>query len=295
MIDEKSIVKNTYDLIYKKDVDYSLNIFLCGADTNKTKSIRNLLNIEFQKDAKFNTVFPEFVFASLFKKKKNNLFELEDDLAKNVDVIVLPLEGPGTLCELGAFTMNEELLPKIIAINDRKYDKKKSFINLGPVDLIRKQNSKNYILFEKGKEELILDEVIDRVRNQRYEKKSTYNLDNFFNLSRFILYLIALFQPITIGKLKSLLSLVETDKVKSKHIETALQILIQKNRIISEYKIDHELDFYFLSRAGHIYFYEELIEKLNIKKNFSLIRGEVINSIYKKKKKNMSRDKSLLV
>ena len=117
MKDYSTILDEIYDKLYKRDVDFSLNIFLCGAATFKRNSIRELLNTEFKKDAKFNCVYPENIFANLYGHGGYNLLELEDELAKYVDLIILPLEGIGTYCELGAFAVNKSLLPKIIAIN----------------------------------------------------------------------------------------------------------------------------------------------------------------------------------
>ena len=88
----KSVVKSIYSKLYQRDVDKTMNIFLCGADTGKTDSFRNLLNIEFKKHTRFNVVYPEFIFATLLNKKDSNLLELEDELAKYVDLIIIPLE-----------------------------------------------------------------------------------------------------------------------------------------------------------------------------------------------------------
>ena len=44
----------------------------------------------------------------------------------------------------------KKFLPKIIAINDIRYKNAKNFINLGPIDLIKKQNSNHLFYFNKG-------------------------------------------------------------------------------------------------------------------------------------------------
>lgn len=294
MVDEVKVLNEIYFKLYQRDIDYSLNIFLCGAETTKKASIRDLINIEFKKDAKFNSVYPEFIFASLYGKGGYNLLELEDELAKNVDLIVLPLEGIGTYCELGAFSVNKDLLPKIILINDKQYEKSKSFINFGPIDLIKKRNPSNIIYFQEGKEKDIIEDVINKVRSKRFEKKISYELENIFNLSRFILYLIALFQPINLKEIKRLIKILNKGKINSKHITSAIQILTQKNRI--EIDIDSLLEeVYSLSEDGHNYVYEELIVKLKVKNNFTRIRCLIINDKYIKKRKYMSKDKKFLV
>lgn len=294
MRDDKSIQNEIYTKLYKRDVDYSLNIFLCGADTTKKDTIRDLLNTEFKKDAKFNAVYPEFIFSSLYGKGGSNLLELEDELANYVDVIILPLEGIGTFCELGAFAVNKTLLPKIIAINDIKYKSNKSFINLGPIDLIKSNNPSNLIFYNDKKEKEIISKVVDRVRLRKYEKTLSYDLENIFNLSRYILYLIAVFQPIGKDEIAKLIKLFDRGAVKTKYIDSALQILTQKNRI--ELDIDGKMENIFsLSEDGHKYVYEELITKLKVKNDFTTIRSIIINDRHKSKKRYLSKDKKLLV
>ena len=294
MRDDKSIQNEIYTKLYKRDVDYSLNIFLCGADTTKKDTIRDLLNTEFKKDAKFNAVYPEFIFSSLYGKGGSNLLELEDELANYVDVIILPLEGIGTFCELGAFAVNKTLLPKIIAINNIKYKSNKSFINLGPIDLIKSNNPHNLIFYNDKKEKEIISKVVDRVRLRKYEKTLSYDLENIFNLSRYILYLIAVFQPIGKDEIAKLIKLFDKGTVKTKYIDSALQILTQKNRI--ELDIDAKMENIFsLSEDGHKYVYEELITKLKVKNDFTTIRSIIINDRHKSKKRYLSKDKKLLV
>ncbi|MBK7094590.1 MAG: hypothetical protein IPH57_05945 [Saprospiraceae bacterium] len=209
MITEQTLILETiHNQLYKKDVDYAINIFLCGADTGRSDSIRDLLNVEFQKNARFNTVYPEFIFATLLNNKENNLLELEDELAKYVDVIVIPLEGLGALAEIGAFTVNKSLLPKIIAINDITFKNKKSFINLGPLDLIKKHNPKNLVFFHKGRESEIINEVVERISYKRYDKKPQYGMESIFNLSRFLYYIISIYQPISKKDIINLLNVL---------------------------------------------------------------------------------------
>lgn len=294
MRDNKSILNEIYSKLYKRDVDYSLNIFLCGAETTKKDTIRDLLNTEFKKDAKFNAVYPEFIFSSLYGKGGSNLLELEDELANYVDVIILPLEGIGTFCELGAFAVNKTLLPKIIAINNIKYKSNKSFINLGPIDLIKSNNPNNLIFYTDKREKDIINKVVERVRLKKYEKRLSYDLENIFNLSRYILYLIAVFQPIGKDEIAQLIKLFDKGAIKTKYIDSALQILTQKNRI--ELDIDTKMENTFLlSEDGHNYVYEELITKLKVKNDFTTIRSIIINDRHKLKKRYLSKDKELLV
>ncbi len=297
MTKKNSIVRKIYSQLYKKDVDYTLNIFLCGADTGRTDSFRHLLNIEFQKYAKFNVVYPEFIFATLLNQKDSNLLELEDELATYVDLIIIPLEGQGALAEIGAFAVNKKLLPKIIAINDIRYKNAKSFINLGPIDLIKRNNSSNLFYFTKGKEKDILKNLVDSISSKRIAKKDSYDLVNIFNLSRYLFYLISIYQPLTkkemFDRLNQLTEEIKNTKIKLKFIDASIQILVQKNRI--EKDIDSNFkEIYSLSEEGHNYVYEELLPELKIVKEFSDIRLKILSTQINKKKKNMDKELKLL-
>jgi len=294
---KEEIAKKIYNQLYKKDVDKTLNIFLCGADTGKTDSFRHLLNIEFKKYAKFNVVYPEFIFATLLNKKDSNLLELEDELAKYVDLIIIPLEGLGTYAEIGAFTVNKKLLPKVIAINDIRFKNAKSFINLGPIDLIKKQNTNHLFFYKSGKEKEILPDLFKELNSKKIDKRFAYELENIFNLSRYIFYLIAVFQPLTkkeiINHLNQLTAQIEDEKIKLKYIDASIQILVQKNRIEKDFDSNF-LEIYTLSDEGHKYVYEELLPKLQIVNEFSDIRLNIIQNRIKKTKKNMGKDIKLL-
>jgi len=294
---EKNIVEKIYHKLYKRDVDFTLNIFLCGADTGRTDSIRHLLNIELQKNVKFNVVYPEYIFSTLLNKKEYNLLELEDELAKYVDLIVIPLEGQGTLAEIGAFTVNKKLLPKIIVINNIKYKNTRSFINNGPLDLIRKNNTKNLVYFESGNEIGILNELVKNIANKKYDKVHTYDLENIFNLSKYIFYIISIFQPLTkkeiISNLNDLTDKIKDAKIQMKFIDASIQILIQKNRI--ENDIDSNFrENYSLSPEGHNFVFEVLLPKLKIVKEFSEIRLKILANQTNKTKRTMDKELKLL-
>ncbi|MBI6116663.1 retron St85 family effector protein [Salegentibacter maritimus] len=294
---KEQIIKKIYNQLYKKDVDKTLNIFLCGADTGNTDSFRHLLNIEFKKYAKFNVVYPEFIFATLLNKKDSNLLELEDELAKYVDLIIIPLEGQGTLAEIGAFTVNKKLLPKILAINDIRYKNAKSFINLGPIDLIKKQNSNHLFYYKKGKEKDIFPKLLGEINTKKIDKRFAYELENIFNLSRYIFYLISVFQPLTkkeiINHLNRLTEQIKDEKIKLKFIDASIQILVQKNRVEKDFDPNF-VEIYTLSDEGHKYVYEELLPKLQIVNEFSDIRLNILRNRIKKDKKNMGKEIELL-
>lgn len=277
------VLNKIYKEIYRKDVDYTINIFLCGASTAKKTSLRQSIYEELKSDPRTNVVFPEFLFSSKNYRGKFNLLKLEDLLAANVDLIILPLEGMGTICELGAFAVNDNLRSKIIVLNSISNRKFKSFINVGPIELIEKENKRNVIWYDERKLQEGLDILVDRVK---YWRKSSHSLDlnNIFNLSRFIQYVIAIYQPITLNQLRDICKKFKIDKIDISFIDSAIQILTTRERIVLTIDDKTMEENFSLSEYGHKYIYEDLLKTLHVVKEFTKIRNEVLAENMKKSK-----------
>lgn len=127
-------------------------VFLCGANKDKDSiSERRKALIEFSKIHLRNTQFilAERMFFTLQKEgEKGNILDVENNISKVADHIIIILESPSAFAELGAFT-HTSLREKLIVINDKKYEYENSFINLGPIKAIKelpegKQNIIHY-------------------------------------------------------------------------------------------------------------------------------------------------------
>ena len=189
MIDNKKILEDIHNNLYLKDPSYTINIFLCGKKTSDKSSLRGLLYASMKENPKFNVVFPEWIFSSL-DSEKYNLLHLEKELGSYVDAIVLPLEGLGTFAELGMFAQNNNLVDKLLIINDFKFKKEKSFINLGPIGLVKSKKPSNIKYFESKDDKIIDPEDFKKyiintlLRFPKTSEASKSNIQNIFNLSR---------------------------------------------------------------------------------------------------------------
>ncbi len=65
---------------------------------------------------------------------------MEADLASLADVVVVIVESPGTIAELGAFSNSDALRPKILPIVDKDYEGEPSFICNGPLQWIDRES-----------------------------------------------------------------------------------------------------------------------------------------------------------
>lgn len=125
----------------------SVSIFLCGGKMSGESARLKFYNAtRYEKN--FQIRFPEGLFDELLEKKAYNLLELEEMLANSVDAIVIFPESPGSWAELGAFSGNEHLRNKIVCIIEHKYRTNFSFINLGPVRVLKKSASSKVISFK---------------------------------------------------------------------------------------------------------------------------------------------------
>jgi hypothetical protein len=70
----------------------------------------------------------------------DHLFDLEDDLAHLSAVIILFIESPGSIAELGAFCRVRPLSKKLIAVIEHSHQDEESFIQDGPVAFLTRQN-----------------------------------------------------------------------------------------------------------------------------------------------------------
>ena len=62
---------------------------------------------------------------------------IEVEEAEQRDLIIMFLQSPGTISELTAFAMRPSTNPKLVVFNDVKYKGQKSFLNKGPLRLLK--------------------------------------------------------------------------------------------------------------------------------------------------------------
>jgi len=142
--------------IFKPALNYKITIFLCGKDILDKSSIRyriaQVLTEGLWYSGTYDLVFPEDIFDELlYSSTSADLLSLENLLADSVDAVVVIPESPGSFAELGAFANNEKLRSKMLCILDVKYKRDKSFINQGPVKLVRSVNKDGVVYVDESK------------------------------------------------------------------------------------------------------------------------------------------------
>lgn len=148
---QKNILIKIHDEIYNKMTQKYIDVFLCGgASNNNYTSVRDKIRDGLSTFENIRILYPEDLFIEMLNKNKDyDLLSLERFLADNCDFICIVCESAGSLVELGAFTNNEDTVDKVIALIEEKRRRKKSFIMLGPVKILRKKGKDRVIFYNE--------------------------------------------------------------------------------------------------------------------------------------------------
>ncbi|WP_339811262.1 retron St85 family effector protein [uncultured Imperialibacter sp.] len=144
-------------------------------------------------------------FFSSFKNDQHDLMSLEGELATYSDCILILLESPGTFAELGAFSHNDELVKKILAVNKLEFVGEDSFINLGPLKKIERKSKFKPVIYANFKRILnYIDIIENNLKGNLRKNAKSINFKTFELFTKnkkyrlqFISDIVTLFGPIT--------------------------------------------------------------------------------------------------
>lgn len=126
--------------------------FLCGANESSSSiSYRRRIVSNFLEKYVDNAhvVIAESFFDEYIKNSpKKNALDFEHVLSDVSEAVIIVMESPSAICELGAFA-HKTLRRKLIVINDARYKGERSFINTGPIEAIRESVSDDRVIWYK--------------------------------------------------------------------------------------------------------------------------------------------------
>lgn len=132
------------DLTSSRLKPYEGFIFLCGGPSDIKShapvSIRDAIQRELVKhpdlEARIRIAedYKDWAHDAIYR----DLISFEQHIAELSSVIVLILESPGSLAELGLFSVIEAFQKKLLVIVDSSHYQSDSFIRLGPIDFLEK-------------------------------------------------------------------------------------------------------------------------------------------------------------
>lgn len=138
MVDEAIDRLSRYKSMRGHHADQPVFLFLCGGDDANPRYIcRKDTELFVQKSKELSrvvTVKPEILLNEYnYLIEEMNLLELETVIAELSDAILLFDESPGSVCELGAFTMSPSIRKIMTACVPLKNRDDLSFIIQGPI------------------------------------------------------------------------------------------------------------------------------------------------------------------
>lgn len=215
---------------------YKITIFLCGADISQKDKIRYKVAEALGKwwySSKYDIIYPEDIFEELlYSSQTKDLLSLENLLAESVDAVVLIPESPGSYAELGAFANDEKLRNKLICIVDKKFKKDKSFINQGPLKLVRKANKHGLIFIDPDDISNEVEKISASLKKMKKSSSKVSDKITFLQLDNFLLPTIFLLEPVLKDTLIKLVSYATEDEKNSfQTTTTALTILTKKRQV----------------------------------------------------------------
>lgn len=227
------ISKKIRDDIYKPAFTFKTTVFLCGADINQKDKIRHQIAQALKWEYWFDIIYPEDIFDELlYSSKTKDLLSLEGLLADSVDAVVIIPESPGSFAELGAFANDEKLRKKLICVVDKKYKKDKSFINQGPLKLVKKENSFGLVFIDPKELPTEVEKLVTALKKMKKVSAKKGDKLSLIQIENFLLPSIYLLEPVSKITLINLVAAATEDEKNSfQTTTTALTILIKKKLI----------------------------------------------------------------
>jgi len=200
----------------------------CGRDYFLKYANKNLKNYLFLKAEDFMSHIDS----------EKDLLEVEEELSRYSDCILIFLESIGSYVELGAFATKDELCKKILLINLEEFREEESFINRGPVKRIQLKSIFEVIYCKEFNDIASkfseIEESISKIEPGKGHSIKVGNLEEFNSLPPkekflFIHDLIYLLQPITPDELRDFLNYTykTAETFISFEFETALLLAVK--------------------------------------------------------------------
>ncbi|WP_414447595.1 retron St85 family effector protein [Burkholderia sp. 22PA0099] len=254
MSDLSTSLSPKIDLEKSRVKPYEGFIFLCGGPADITSvfptSLRDAIYRELVKsDSDEGRIrvaehYKDWAHDSVY----NDLVLFEQHIAELSSIIVLVLESPGAIAELGLFAAIGAFREKLLVFVDTQYYRSNSFIKLGPVDFLEKThgNPAEVHRWLNNRQQVdgklaadLQSEVADAIR-VRLAKKGTekpFDPNQWLHFALLVCDFIDLYSALTIRELRGLLGDVGLPKTEHE-IKQVLYLLERVKLIAMEPKGD---------------------------------------------------------
>lgn len=267
------LIPTLRDLIINGVNDTKRVIFICGKDKSDKNSFRFKISDVLEKNTNYQLAYPEDLFEDLLEgQASNSLLSLEAQLANAVDLIILIPESPGSFAELGAFSMLKELAAKMLVLRQGKYKSDKSFINHGPIRLVKSYKGKIMDLpfdFNHSDPEHFKP-VLRQIKKMIPHGRRKKSINNILLYQNHILLFIYIFDRLDVSSIYKILSLLIESKLTSQE-EVGCKAAIHS--LIRSLYINKTGGYFSLTAQG----FEEISERYFALAKINDFRIEVMN------------------
>lgn len=253
------------DLANSKMKSYEGFIFLCGGPTDITShdpvSIRDAIQRELvrhpdlEQRIRIAEDYKDWAHDAIYR----DLVSFETHLAELSSVIVLILESPGSLAELGLFSIISEFQKKILIIVDTTHYQSNSFIRLGPIDFLEKihenpvechrwlRDEGRHLRFDAQAARELQPELADAIRQRasRPTPERVFNPNHWLDGALLTCDLLSLCSALTLRELKTILEALGCPRNESE-VKQILFVLERVQLISMEPKGDQR---FYISRC----------------------------------------------
>lgn len=193
---------------------------------------------------------------SIFSEHYRDLLEFETDLAQITDLILLFCESEGSLAELGAFSMVDEIAKRLLVVIRDKHWSAESFVTLGPIRALEKMYGSDtvFVLDDADvdmrgqsaahvKIDVLCDRLVEPIRNRlsNAREPTTFDANRAGHVIKLVVGLIQEYGALTVEEICWLL-----DK---------LDIQRPANQIAAYMLCAKEVDWIVKKRTGHASYY----------------------------------------
>lgn len=225
-------------------------VFLFGGSIDHPpKSVRGVLynHILTKHPTLSNSlVIPEDFTDWLHDSVYPDLLTFESDLAETSSLVIIALESPGSIAELGSFSVNGGLREKIIIIISEYHHEQSSFITLGPLRLLPEENvfsyPYNHIAVADSLDDY-LDDLVDNINKNlgTIGKTESFDIHNNGHIALAIYELILIFKALKLKEIKDYLKILSIGRNTS--TTKRLLFLLEKLSLITKKRLGN-VDYY---------------------------------------------------
>jgi len=175
-----------------------------------------------------------------------DLLSFQSDLAQTSSLIIIALESPGSIAELGSFSVNTALKDKLIIIISAHHHNEDSFITLGPLRLLPEKNVYSYPYNHNSVGDSLdefLDDIVNNINSSLCNIKKTerFDVENNGHVAMLIYELVFIFKALKINEIRKYLSKLSAS-IDLSHIKRLL-FLLEKLSLINRKRLGN-IDYY---------------------------------------------------